>query len=153
MRLHSSVLAPSDIYRATTAAGMTGVNVELTSHGSRSRAAAYNVHLTGTSSRRPNSGKGGAGHPDDRAATWDEWGMFLAALFELDPDMIAGTAYASREHFRAVTHERFDALTAPYQHGGGGHRWTFVAARYFECESCSAQMEHLPARDFERVNA
>lgn len=144
MRLHTDILAPSDIYRAVTAAGMTGVHVEATRHGSRARDHAFEVHLTGTSSRRPNGGNYGAGA--GYAATWDEWGMFLAALFELDPQAIAGTpgrpTYASGETFHAATWDRFKSLTAPHQHGGSGHKWTRDGySPWQECDSCEARWD------------
>lgn len=130
MRIHTDTLTYSDIYRATNAAEMVGVSVSITAHGSRSRATAFDVTLTGTSSRRPNPGTGGRYPSDDHAATWDEWGMFLAALFNADPNAFAGSAahpvYANRDHFHAVTGDRFRTLTAPYQHGAGGHRWDYT---------------------------
>lgn len=162
MRLHTDRLAPSDVHRATTAAGMTGVFAVVTVHGSRSRARGLEVKLTGTSSRRPNSGGCGAG--GDYAATWDEWGMFLAALYELDPEMIAGSpsrpAYASRAAFHAATHGRFLTLTADAQHGRAGHKWGPSGdgnrARR-ECTTCDALVDytymHAPVADVERALA
>lgn len=52
--------------------------------------------------KRPNFGAGGW------AATFDEWGWFLAALFDADPTARCGSAtfpvYADREDFHDRTH-------------------------------------------------
>ena len=136
MRIHSDILDRSDIYRATIAAEMTGVDVTVTEHGSRKRRAAYDVALTGTSTRRPTDRKPGAG--DAYAATWDEWGMFLNYLFELDPDMVT-PYYADANDFHIKTGFRFETLTAPYQHGGSGHKWQFNPdTGRQKCTSCEA---------------
>lgn len=123
MRLHSDKITESDVYRATRASGMHGVFVEMSEHGSRIRDHAFEVKLTGTSNRRPNSGQCGAG--DDYAATWDEWGMFLADLFSIDPRMVAGQsgrpAYDGAENFHGATWGRFETLTADNQHKS--HTW------------------------------
>jgi hypothetical protein len=153
MRIHSDVLTARDIYAATTAAGMHGVYAETMAHGSRSHRAAFEVKLTGNSSRRPNPGTGGRYVDGDHAATWDEWGMFLAALFTVDPAAIVGTVarptYAGREHFHAVTGNRFRTLTAPYQHGGGGHRWDWDTVNGGQlCTSCEATMARVDAAPY-----
>lgn len=137
MRIHSDILAPSDIHRATVAAGMRGVAAEVSTHGSRKRRTAYDVILTGTSTHRPN------GWYRDRdesayAATWDEWGMFLSALFEQDPDMVT-PYYADANDFHIKTGDRFKMLTAPYQHGGSGHKWQYNPdTGRQECVICEA---------------
>lgn len=146
MRLHASAdVTAQTIQAATTAAGMRGVHATATRHGSRTHAQAWEVSLTGTSSRRPNSGRGGA-DGDDYAATWDEWGMFLAALYAVDPTMRAGSgkhpAYVNAEDFHAITRGRFLSLTAPYQHGGGGHRWERVSD-VATCKTCEAECEPI----------
>lgn len=130
MRIHADSLTISDIYAATDRAGQN-VRVVVTEHGSRKRARAFNVTLSGTSSRRRNTGNHGAAGEDsywgpDRshAATWDEWGMFLSELFRRDADAVVPGAYESGEHYRWVTGARFDTLTPPHQHGGAGHRWS-----------------------------
>jgi len=139
MRLHSDILTRTDIREATRAFGMTGVRVEITDHGSRARERAFEVHLTGTSPRRPNSGSATGPNQDDYAATWDEWGMFFAALFEVDPNMIAGSpgqpAYANANAFHAATEWRFTGLTASQQHRS--HKWVPLGDHVFEC-ACGA---------------
>lgn len=158
MRIHTNVLTTSDIHRATTAAAMRGVDAETMTHGSRSHARSIDVTLTGTSTRRPNPGQGGHYRSDDHAATWDEWGMFLAALFAIDPAAIVGTVrspiYAGADHFHAVTADRFESLTAGQQHGGAGHRWGWSQALGNVCERpnngkpCDAEMHRIPAAQY-----
>jgi hypothetical protein len=80
--------------------------VKLERHGSRSRDHAFDVKLEGESRRRPNGGSSGVEYGSGYAATWDQWGVFLAVLFDLDPNAL--TPYDSgREAFTARTHERF----------------------------------------------
>lgn len=142
MRIHTDSLTASDIYAAAAHAGggdyrTSPVLVDVTEHGSRKRARAFNVSLTGTSSRRTNGGNRGAG--DDYAATWDEWGMFLAELFRRDPDATIPGAYDTSGDFDYKTGCRFDTLTPAEQHGGSGHRWEFTGtpgAR--SCKTCDA---------------
>jgi hypothetical protein len=106
MRIHTDKITFADLYRAAvnvTAHRHATVYVDgLTLHASRSRRAAWEVKLTGdgTHSRR-------------RAATWDQWGWFLAHLFDVDPEMIVGTpgrpTYASADDFHARTDDKFRA--------------------------------------------
>jgi len=143
MRLHSDIITRDDIYEATQEAGKNVVFAEVTEHGSRARRRAFEVKLTGTSSRRPNSGKHGAGDLDDRAATWDEWGMFLADLFGADPDMIVGTpgrpVYDGAVNFHLATVYRFMYLTPDRQHKN--HKWNNTGMSWvWECD-CGAVMD------------
>lgn len=84
-------------------------------HGSRARERAYSVRLSGDSPFRTNPGTGPRSYPAPRAAAWDQWGIFLAALFAADPHMIAGgpgkPTYADAEDFHAKTAQRFTWLT------------------------------------------
>lgn len=142
MRIHANTLAPHQIYEATCAAGMTGVDVTLTDHGSRSRARAYDVKLTGTSSRRPNGSNRDGESTDNYAATWDEWGMFLAALFAADDSLTIPHVYADVDDFHFKTGGRYHDLTADEQHKH--HRWeyagTAVTGAYMvhNCKTCDA---------------
>lgn len=69
----------------------------LTDHASRSRVVGWEIQLEASERdngrRAGNSGSYGAMRPevDGYAATFDEWGWLLAALFEIDPHMIVGT--------------------------------------------------------------
>lgn len=150
MRLHTDTLTRADLHAAIARAGLEVHNLTATEHGSRSHTRAWNVHLTGTSSRRPNNG-----NTDAYAATWDEWGMFFAELYRRDPQMLAGTAgapiYRDAPDFHAVTGDRFHALTPDEQHGGAGHKWEVtVPGEIVECvgkRACGAYREqHMATR-------
>lgn len=111
MRIHTDRLKPIDVFEA---ARISRVEFEQTWQGSKSRDRSVNVTLTGESNRRPNSGQRGAGYSDEYAATWDQWGVFFAVLFDRDPDMICGTAkypvYANRDDFHYKTVDRFRSV-------------------------------------------
>lgn len=88
----------------------------LIQRASRTRAYAAEVHLAashkspGDRRRYANTGHNGA----DRgtfAASYDEWGHFLAALFELDPAAVAGP-YKSRDDFHAQTRNAYYLVSA-----------------------------------------
>jgi hypothetical protein len=126
MRIHTS--ACINHFRA--AARCAGVSFErLEHHGSRSDLQAFDVVLNGS----------GRNHPwgrDYQAATWDEWGMFLAEVFNYDPNAKAGNAYIGRSDFRDKTCNRFDTLTPRHQHRN--HRWSHGTPRYQSC-ACGAE--------------
>lgn len=139
MKIHTDILTHADIAEATRAGGMRGVYTESeTKRGSRSRHHSFDVALRGTSTRRPNWGTGDRDTDDGNAASWDEWGMFIQALFVKDPGAIIGM-YDSPAAFYAYTGGRFEALTQPYQHPD--HRWEYSPALgYHECKFCEAVM-------------
>lgn len=141
MRLHSDKIVWDDIAKACRAAGMRGVFHSTTEHGSRIRDRAFEVKLTGTSNRRPNNR--GAHGGWDHAATWDEWGMFFAYLFKIDPEMVVGDSgrptYDGANNFHAATGCRFESLTADSQHKS--HKWEHIGARLFECK-CGATVDY-----------
>lgn len=120
MRIHTNTLTASDIYAAANKAG--AVVATFSGHGSRSRARAFDVKLEGSSRRRPNGGASGAG--TGYAATWDQWGMFLAELFAKDGSMF--TPYdKSAEYFADRTADRFGAPEVTMT--ADGYRDVFVA--------------------------
>ena len=118
MRLHTDKVTEADLADAAQAAG-----VELhraTRHGSWSRNHAFEVTLEGSGR------EGGAyGNVDGRVGTWDEWGMFLAHLYRIDTDMIAGPYQHNREDeyesFDFLTGDRYRDLTPKGQHKR--HKW------------------------------
>src|SRR6478609_335430 len=145
MKIHTDLITAGNLIDATRAAGMRAVDIEYTSHGSRQRARSFNVKLTGSSTRRPNPGTRPGGHYElegQYAATWDEWGMFIQALYEIDPEAIIGQ-YPNKAVFEQVTRERFVSLTAPYQHGGGGHKWIVRTPGVQECKFCEASFSWM----------
>ena len=141
MRIHSDILTEKDFHEATKAHGMTGVFAEIKgTGGSRSRKRHFDVKLTGSTNPRgvnPGTSQSVDRWNLDRAATWDEWGMWIDALFTIDPDAIIGQ-YPDRDVFRDVTYCRYDSLTHPYQHHGA-HRWVRDGSGVHACRDCEAQ--------------
>jgi hypothetical protein len=89
VKLYSDVITRQDIFAhlpEDVSANVHAVNARKTKYG-------YVIHLEylgentgkGSGRRRVNSGEHGAGY--HYAATWDEHGIWMAALYELDPDM------------------------------------------------------------------
>lgn len=148
MRIHTDKINEvwAAIWRATGA--LPGVYAEVSEHGSRSRAGALELRLTGNSGRYRNTGKWGAHW--EKSATWDEWGVVLAAVFAADPHAICGTAkypvYAGVNDFHWQTGERFVHAPPAIETGGRAlpedthalHRWAYVAQGTRECRKCSA---------------
>lgn len=131
MRIHSNTLTPSDFYKAVR--DLPGVNVDVTKHGSRARSVAYEVRVTGTSTRRTMDNT-------EQAATWDEWGVFFAHIFAADPNALAGSqkhpSYDGTADFHRQTGNRFKALTMPTD-THQQHRWQFNGVT-LACTKCSA---------------
>lgn len=103
MKIHSDILEYSDLMGNLPS--MIYADVKLA--GSKSRQRAYEVGLCYTGSGGPGSGRrpknnGTTGAGSDLAATWDEWGIWMAKLFAIDPDAIIG-AYRGRDDFYVQT--------------------------------------------------
>jgi hypothetical protein len=133
MRIHSDTLHPSDFYKVVR--DLPGVSVDVIKHGSRARSVAYEVRLTGTSSRRTMDNM-------DQAATWDEWGVFFARIFDMDRDALAGSikypAYDGATDYHRKTGRRFVGLTMP-RDTHQQHRWELDLSRgVLACTKCSA---------------
>ena len=120
MRLHTDRLFMGDIYAALAderSAGRIAGSVTfkiITQHESKSHKRAFEVQLEssgklpGDGRRAGNSGSYGAmGYESGYAATHDEWGWFLAALYRKDWGMVAGSAknpvYEGQDHFNERT--------------------------------------------------
>lgn len=115
MRIHSDNLSAEDIYAAATRAGV-GL-YRMAPHGSRSRKRAFDVILEG-------SGRTGTRYGMNRdmiAATWDEWGIFLAEIFRRDAAAVVPKVYLSADHYHWVTGGRFRDLRVEDQHLR--HKW------------------------------
>lgn len=69
-------------------------------YGSRTHTRAVDIVLTGNARHRSQSDR------EHYAATYDEWGAFLAYLFDVDPDVKAGP-YADAEEFERITDGAF----------------------------------------------
>lgn len=98
----------------------------LTTHKSRTHQIAVDVILSGESPHRINSAE--FGH--EQAATWDQWGIFLAAIYAVDPTA-KSWAYADAAAFHSQTGHRFnlerdnpvDSITHP-DYRRTSHRWS-----------------------------
>lgn len=139
MRIHSDKITNDDIWNALRK--MEGVEaIKWETKGSRSRKRAYEITLSGTSNRNRNPGTSWHNRTEEpeKAATWDEWGIFIHHLFTADPDAIVGR-YKSWEHFEDFTGGRFNTLKQEDQHKN--HKWEYVAPRKVEC-SCGAVRDY-----------
>lgn len=106
MRIHAYTITPDDLRAAAEAAGAFShgnVSMQFVRKGSRTHDLAYEVNLfgDGTASKRRSQAD-----RDEYAATWDQWGVFLAELFVRDPDMKAGP-YNGSEDFHRQTGDVF----------------------------------------------
>lgn len=119
MRIHTNVFG-LDLRAAADKAGVT--IVQSAPHGSRSHARAFEVILSG-------SGRHGGqwGNGQGKSATWDEWGIFLAELFRLDPELKTKD-YPNEEAFHWVTVDRYRTLTSAEQHVQ--HKWSHDIQRH-----------------------
>lgn len=123
MRLHSNEHSWDSIHRAlATQKGLGNVAHSVyidkcEPHGSRSHDKAFEVHLacdekvkgdkrfwTNSGNRGANSEANGTG---TYAATYDEWGYFIAQLFDVDPQMKFGT-YTDHDQFHRVTEYKYN---------------------------------------------
>ena len=119
MFIHSNVLTYRHFYDAAAFAGPGVQVIELDRLGSRTRHAKFKFSLTGHS---PFQRGFGASKDGEKAASWDEWGIFLARLFMIDPDAHCGKyGYQSEEHFHWITGNRFRTLHPRNQHKR--HKW------------------------------
>lgn len=119
MRIHTNIESWQQIHAALTEQknlGRIALHVSfktLDEHRSSIRPHAFEVQLEAderdSGRRAGNSGSYGAMRPesDGYAATYDEWGWLLAALYELDKDMLVGTpkfpVYANAVAFHRKT--------------------------------------------------
>lgn len=126
MRIYCS----SDITEShiTIAARKAGATIEvLTEHSTRSGSDfdhSFNVLLSGNSRRR-------AMHKEYPAATWDQWGVFIATLFDDDPTAKIGI-YSWEGDFHFKTMGRFDELErddVPLDHD---HKWKYAGIPYHQ---------------------
>lgn len=113
--MHSDKLTASDIREALKSAKDLNevdalVDFEvLEGRGSRTRKAGFEIRLAwygekvkGDGRRWTNSGTSGADTGGFYAATYDEWGWFIAELFKADPNMVFG-------HYKDLN--TFDTMT------------------------------------------
>jgi len=117
MRIHTTGNADTlrEALKTAQAEGKVAAHVyfdRFSAHRSTTHQSAYEVHLgadhkeTGSKRRRPNSG-GGDPEFAQWAATYDEWGWFLTALFDRDPAAKVTGCYADHADFHAKTRYAF----------------------------------------------
>lgn len=140
MRIHSDSIDVLEIRKAARIAGVGFTRFDL--KGSRKRAQAYDVILTGDSPRRQNQG-------EDMAATWDQWGHFLGMLFGLDAAMVT-PYYENADHFHWMTGGRFRDFDRADDHVKG-HRWQHsgesVTGAYHVSECACGAVQRWLAHD------
>lgn len=123
MRIHLYISRSEASGIIRSAAKVSRTDIErYTVHGSRSHSLAVDVILSGdgvTGGGWGNSGTHGAGA--FKAATWDQWGIFLNHLFAVDPSAKTRD-YADADDFHWKTGGRFQELTADET---CYHRWEF----------------------------
>lgn len=146
MRLHTDTLTYSDITDALQAekdAGRIARTVTfkmLSEHKSQSHTRAFEVQLEswaaipGDGRRRGNSGSYGAMSDEDGyAATYDEWGWLMAALYRSDPEAVWGSVkhpqYASATDFHAKTGETYTLAALAAKLDAGTDPFPYVAPR------------------------
>lgn len=139
MRLHTDVLTEADLLGATK--NLPGVYATVTQHGSRDYDRAFEVRLKGNG-YTCNSGTSGAGY--ETGATWDEWGAFIAALYEIDPKARWGTAkypvYRENNDFHDKTGWRFaDHKGQLPADTHKRHKWVWNYGNAY-CTKCTAEI-------------
>lgn len=108
MRIFTDTLSEYDLHSAMFDAGpeIPSVNLDINKSGKgRRRAMTHEVSLSGYGARhtrRKNTGRYGAGDSYDAAATWMDWGWFIACMFRHEPTAIIGQ-YESRDDFHETT--------------------------------------------------
>ena len=137
MRIHGDHIMTGDIYAAAELARVTLDRT--TMHNSRSRGQAFDITLTGESKRRPNGGTVNrlVHNPDAYAATWDQWGVFLAYLFEHDTTLTIPRVYEDVDQFNHKTDFRFEDGWPNDAHGDHTFRYSGTP-RQQECSKCTA---------------
>jgi hypothetical protein len=146
MRIHSDTLDLVDMHVAAKVAGVQ--IIDLSEHGSRSRVRAFSWTLSGSGSYRSQYR-----NSDHKAATWDEWGIFFAHLFNVDPLAHTGKwPYLSGVHFDWSTGGRYRTLTPSQQHLR--HKWNPLGSDAtgkfyaYECACGAYQRQMTGSHDF-----
>jgi hypothetical protein len=129
MRIHTDTLRYADVWEA--ARGLDLYPEILTEHGSRKRDHAFELQLSGSSTRMAQSGEW-------KAATWDEWGALIGLLFKLDPNA-SMSYYEDAKEFHRLTCGRFREGVIP-EDTHPQHRWIYDwEAKTTRCALCSAR--------------
>lgn len=155
MRIHTS-LTYRQIREVVQASGAPVYTEVLTQHGSRTHDRAFEIMLSGSSTSRSQNG-------DYFAATWDEWGAFLGALYDADKDTRCGSnakfpVYRDADHFHFLTGDRFRNVYkwSPRLNDyepchlpadtHNRHRWDYDSSG-FHCTTCTASRPTWDAQE------
>ena len=133
MDIHTDKLTKADLWAAVP----SGCYLEVSEHGSRSRARKFTVGMSAAHGADAhgikrayarNTGNYGGGGDYDRAATWIEWGDWMVALFQLDPGAKIGMYDDPGEFVRMTTEY---APTRPARENAPEHakRWRAELSR------------------------
>ena len=162
MRIHTDKLTEQDMRDALNSEKEIGriaptVTFKvLDPKGSRSHARAFEVQLeswdyeVGDGRRRGNDGAYGA-MQEAWAATYDEWGWFLAALYRVDQDMICGSnknpVYAGSLDYAMKTAETYTLgeLVAQLDDGCDPYPWVWRAPRRGRYGAGRSEVNHYGA--------
>ncbi len=101
MKVYSDILTREDLFAALP----SDVYADVRNINTRKRARGWEVHLEGLGgrhTRRRNSGRYGATGQGGMAATWDDHGVWMAALYEIDP-LAQIACYRDRDDFYEST--------------------------------------------------
>jgi hypothetical protein len=106
MRIHTNNLSKAEV--ASTLGMPDDVTVHVVSqHGSRTHRIAYEVALRGQSKRHKQAPQTRDDSMPGKAATWEDWGQYLANLYRMDVDLVAGP-YTDRADFHKQTKGKFN---------------------------------------------
>lgn len=100
MKLYSDTLTETDIRDAAKVAGVSVWEMGRIKRP-RKRTNAWNLYLYGSSPYRSQA-------TGESAATWDEHGVFMDALYQRDPNMVIAY-YKDRAHFMEETRRFVDS--------------------------------------------
>lgn len=134
MRIHVNNVTETDLRNILTGSDLLrGVKfLQLTPHVSRTHERAFEVRLTGSSHHRTMKG-------EHEAATWDEWGVFINEVFNLDPTAKAGD-YKTQIQFDQYTVFRFDEIRDRSEMCTQ-HKWGRFSFGYTHCVKCEARIQ------------
>lgn len=102
MKIHADTLTLNQLHDAVPNGCYIAQEEEV---GSRKRDHAFEVRLSGSS--KYGLGYECAGH---KAATWDEWGIFINSIFEVEPTAICGM-YDGRNDFIDKTQAEYERIS------------------------------------------
>jgi hypothetical protein len=109
MRIHSNTLTVQDLDRAMRAAGpeAPGVTMHVVgTHGSSRFRQSFEVALRGHGSRHKRPPNTRDDSMPGKAATRDDWGWFISAVYDLDSAARFGP-YKGSDDFHKATHDAY----------------------------------------------